>query len=258
LAAPLPAFLHSAYNWNSAAGVVTREYVWLDDMPLAVAADLDTATPNLWFVHADHLDRPIRMTDGAKSVVWNALFLPFGAVDVILGPASNNLRFPGQYFLVESGLHYNWHRHYDPTLGRYIQADPNRDVLATRPINLDGSILTINGGKFGGSQLALSVATAGDFNLQVGSELPEFIDGSSLYAYSRSAPTMNIDPRGLDSSGPNSSPSGQQMCTAQTCYAAHRACLLSSRDARMCTRAYWHCSQGFPTIFGPGLYGVRG
>ncbi|MEH2556592.1 hypothetical protein V1286_004121 [Bradyrhizobium algeriense] len=39
-------------------GVVTREYVWLDDMPLAPAADLDTAAPNLWYVHADHLDRP--------------------------------------------------------------------------------------------------------------------------------------------------------------------------------------------------------
>jgi RHS repeat-associated protein len=108
----------------TAAGVVTREYVWLDDMPLALPADLDTAAPNLWFVHADHLDRPIRMTDGTKSVVWNAFFLPFGAVDVILGPASNNLRFPGQYFLLESGLHYNWYRHYDPTLGRYTQADP--------------------------------------------------------------------------------------------------------------------------------------
>lgn len=24
----------------------------------------------------------------------------------------------------ENGLHYNWHRHYDPALGRYTQADP--------------------------------------------------------------------------------------------------------------------------------------
>jgi RHS repeat-associated protein len=42
----------------------------------------------------------------------------------ITGAASNNLRFPGQYFLIEAGLHYNWHRHYDPTLGRYLQPDP--------------------------------------------------------------------------------------------------------------------------------------
>jgi len=24
----------------------------------------------------------------------------------------------------EAGLHYNWHRHYEPTLGRYTQPDP--------------------------------------------------------------------------------------------------------------------------------------
>ena len=104
-------------------GQTLREYVWLDDMPLAVVSDVNTASPNLYFVHADHLDTPVRMTDGSKSVVWDAYFLPFGSVESITGSASNNLRFPGQYFLIEDGLHYNWYRHYDPTLGRYLQAD---------------------------------------------------------------------------------------------------------------------------------------
>ncbi len=36
----------------------------------------------------------------------------------------NNLRFPGQYYDAETGLHYNWHRFYDPETGRYITADP--------------------------------------------------------------------------------------------------------------------------------------
>jgi RHS repeat-associated protein len=35
-----------------------------------------------------------------------------------------DLRFPGQWFQLETGLHYNWHRHYDPTTGRYLQPDP--------------------------------------------------------------------------------------------------------------------------------------
>ncbi len=30
----------------------------------------------------------------------------------------------GQWFQAESGLHQNWMRDYDPTTGRYIQADP--------------------------------------------------------------------------------------------------------------------------------------
>jgi RHS repeat-associated protein len=105
-------------------GAPLREYIWLDDIPLAVFADLDTATPQLYFVHPDHLNRPLRMTDGTQAVVWDAVYKPFGEVHSITGSAALNLRFRGQYFLIENGLAYNWHRHYDPTLGRYTQPDP--------------------------------------------------------------------------------------------------------------------------------------
>jgi RHS repeat-associated protein len=108
----------------SGTGTFLREYVWLDDLPLAVVADLETSTPHLYFVHADQLNRPLKMTDGSESIVWDAIYRPFGDVQSITGSGTNNLRFPGQYFLVEEGLHYNWYRHYDPTLGRYVQPDP--------------------------------------------------------------------------------------------------------------------------------------
>lgn len=34
------------------------------------------------------------------------------------------LRFPGQYFDRETNLNYNFHRDYDPSIGRYIESDP--------------------------------------------------------------------------------------------------------------------------------------
>ncbi|MFA5985671.1 MAG: RHS repeat-associated core domain-containing protein [Methylococcaceae bacterium] len=35
-----------------------------------------------------------------------------------------NLRFPGQYYDAETGLHYNWNRYYDPKTGSYISINP--------------------------------------------------------------------------------------------------------------------------------------
>jgi len=35
-----------------------------------------------------------------------------------------NLRFPGQYYDSETGLHYNYFRTYDPSTGRYLESDP--------------------------------------------------------------------------------------------------------------------------------------
>ncbi|POR47737.1 RHS repeat-associated core domain-containing protein, partial [Bosea psychrotolerans] len=72
----------------------------------------------------DHLDRPIRMTNASQALVWDAVYKPYGEVVSITGVATLDARFPGQWFQLETGLHYNWHRTYDPTTGRYLQTDP--------------------------------------------------------------------------------------------------------------------------------------
>jgi RHS repeat-associated protein len=82
------------------------------------------------FIHGDHLGTPQFATDQNGAIVWSASYLPFGEAVVdedADGDGQNyslNLRFPGQYFDVESGLHYNYFRTYDPGLGRYLESDP--------------------------------------------------------------------------------------------------------------------------------------
>jgi RHS repeat-associated protein len=64
------------------------------------------------------------MTDANQNIVWQASYTPFGKATVEVNTVENNIRFPGQYFDAETGLHYNYFRDYDPEIGRYIQSDP--------------------------------------------------------------------------------------------------------------------------------------
>lgn len=64
------------------------------------------------------------MTDAAGVVVWQARYDSFGNADIQVEAVTSNLRFPGQYYDAETGLHYNFNRYYDPRLGRYLRTDP--------------------------------------------------------------------------------------------------------------------------------------
>jgi len=78
----------------------------------------------IYYFQNDHLGTSQIVTDGKGLIVWKATYKPFGEAEVELNSTVvNNFRFPGQYFDKETGLHYNYHRHYDPGIGRYLRPD---------------------------------------------------------------------------------------------------------------------------------------
>jgi len=84
-----------------------------------------TGEKTYYYYHNDHLGTPQVMTGDNGTIVWKAAYNPFGMAEVdAASTVINNFRFPGQYYDEETGLHYNWHRYYDPWTGRYLRGDP--------------------------------------------------------------------------------------------------------------------------------------
>jgi RHS repeat-associated protein len=93
--------------------------------PVHVRADDASGIETVFDVHTDHLSTPRVVTDPSEGAVWRAEYASFGEASV--DPSSSlefGMRFPGQYFDRETGLHYNRYRYYEPRLGRYMSADP--------------------------------------------------------------------------------------------------------------------------------------
>ena len=119
------------YPGANAVGTRT-EYVYLDERPIALLRD-NVA----YYLETDHLGTPRAVVKpGATPAAdvtlwcWSLLGNSFGAdapeedVDGDGKAFVLNLRFPGQYFDAETGLHYNHFRDYEHGVGRYIESDP--------------------------------------------------------------------------------------------------------------------------------------
>ncbi|CAM5458013.1 hypothetical protein STENM36S_09591 [Streptomyces tendae] len=85
--------------------------------------------------HSDLVGTPTELLDAAGGVAWRTRATVWGKTAWTAdGAAYTPLRFPGQYFDPETGLHHNYHRMYDPESGRYLT--PTRSAsprLPTRP-----------------------------------------------------------------------------------------------------------------------------
>ena len=81
-------------------------------------------TGTVYYYLNDHLGTPRKLMNQNGYVYWSADYTPFGEAHITKSNIPNNFRFWGQYYDQETGLHYNYHRYYDPKIGRYLQADP--------------------------------------------------------------------------------------------------------------------------------------
>jgi RHS repeat-associated protein len=85
---------------------------------------------HLGYYHCDHLGTPQEITDEEGNIAWQAQYTAWGEAKEVISKAAskagfkNPLRFQGQYFDHETGLHYNRFRYYDPEIGRFISKDP--------------------------------------------------------------------------------------------------------------------------------------
>ncbi|MGW2344539.1 putative T7SS-secreted protein [Streptomyces sp. NPDC001661] len=73
----------------------------------------------------DLVGTPTELVDEQGDIAWRTRTTLWGTTTwPRTATAYTPLRFPGQYFDPETGLHYNYFRHYDPETARYLTSDP--------------------------------------------------------------------------------------------------------------------------------------
>jgi RHS repeat-associated protein len=115
----------------------------------------ESENPRIWrihYYHNDHLGTPRELSGEAGEIQWAATYKAWGntltveweqtsanahaqrneipaaqietKADENLEEIYRPLRFQGQYYDNETGLHYNRFRYYDPDCGRFVSQDP--------------------------------------------------------------------------------------------------------------------------------------
>jgi RHS repeat-associated protein len=121
--------LLGTYSFAPAAGHQITLTASADGNVVADAIKLVGTGPapaDLVYLHTDQIGLPQKITDATQAIVWDRVQDPFGRQVSLTnsGGIDTSLRFPGQQADPNTGFAYNYFRDYDPTLGRYIQADP--------------------------------------------------------------------------------------------------------------------------------------
>ncbi|MFE0449799.1 putative T7SS-secreted protein [Streptomyces sp. NPDC058914] len=92
-----------------------------------LAADAPQAEIDSRFfsIVTDLVGTPSELVDEQGEIAWRTRSTLWGTTAwTANSSAYTPLRFPGQYYDPETGLHYNYFRHYDPETARYLSPDP--------------------------------------------------------------------------------------------------------------------------------------
>ncbi|MGW3630741.1 putative T7SS-secreted protein [Streptomyces sp. NPDC005122] len=94
-------------------------------------------------IATDLVGTPTELIDESGGIAWRSRSTLWGATAWARdGVTYTPLRFPGQYYDSETGLHYNLFRHYDPQTGRYTSPDPLGLAPAPNPVGYVDNPLT--------------------------------------------------------------------------------------------------------------------
>jgi RHS repeat-associated protein len=125
---------------------------WASD---ADQADIDRA---FHAIVGDLVGSPTELVSADGTVAWHITSTLWGrTIGVSADPGADcPLRFPGQYFDAETGLHYNVHRYYDPDTAAYLTPDPlglapapndhayvSNPLVWLDPLGLEGCVVTV-------------------------------------------------------------------------------------------------------------------
>ncbi|WP_255953081.1 putative T7SS-secreted protein [Streptomyces odontomachi] len=122
----------------SAPDTPTSSLATLDGPSPATASEATTEeiASRFFAIITDLVGTPTELVDDQGTIAWHSRTTLWGTTTWNRSATTYTpLRFPGQYFDPESGLHYNYFRTYDPETARYLTPDPLGLTPAPNPVS---------------------------------------------------------------------------------------------------------------------------
>ncbi|MEW1626927.1 putative T7SS-secreted protein [Streptomyces sp. NPDC089173] len=108
-------------TWDHRAGVPLAQ----TERILTADTRQDEIDRRFFAIATDLVGAPTELVDESGDIAWRTRTTIWGTTAwARTSTTYTPLRFPGQYYDPETGLHYNLFRHYDPEAGRYVSPDP--------------------------------------------------------------------------------------------------------------------------------------